>query len=108
MGQNNLGLIYARGNGVAQDYAEAVKWFRPAAQQNVALAQLNLGTSYYFGNGVPQDFVLAHVWWNLAAAHLPPGEDRDRAGYNRDSIEAEMTPNEVAEAQRLAREWKPK
>ena len=48
------------------------------------------------------------MWYNLAAARMPPGEDRDVAVKNRDSIVKFMTPAQVAEAQRLAREWKPK
>jgi hypothetical protein len=48
------------------------------------------------------------MWFNLAAAHLPPGKARDTAASNRDIVEAKMSPDQVAEAQRLAREWKPK
>ena len=48
------------------------------------------------------------MWFNLAAARYLPGDDRDAAASNRDIVEAKMTPAEVAEAQRLAREWKPK
>ncbi len=61
---------------------------------------------YDEGQGVVQDYVQAHKWYNLAAASLPPGEDRDRAVRNRDLIEGKMTPAQMAEAQRLAREWK--
>ena len=60
------------------------------------------------GRGVTQDYVLAHMWYNLAAARLPPGEDGDMAVRNRDLIAKRMTPEQIAEAQRLAREWKPK
>ncbi len=48
------------------------------------------------------------MWYNLAAARLPPGEGRDMAVSNRDQIEKLMTPEQIAEAQRLASEWKPK
>ncbi len=63
---------------------------------------------YEKGQGVPQDYVQAHMWYNLAASHFAPGSDRDRAVKNRDIIAEKMTPAQIAEAQRLAREWKPK
>ena len=53
--------------------------------------------------GVPQDRVAAHMWLGLAAAQAST-EDRERL---RDAVAAEMTPQRIAEAQRLAREWKP-
>jgi hypothetical protein len=103
-----LGTMYADGEGVPQDYASAVKWYHRAAVQGQAEAQYILGTMYADGEGVPQDFVLAHMWFNLSAAHHLPGEWRDNAASNRDLIAKHMTPDQLAEAQRLAREWKPK
>ena len=63
---------------------------------------------YSKGQGVPQDYVQAHMWYNLAASRLPPGKDRDDSVKNRDIAAEKMTPAQIAEAQRLAREWKPK
>ncbi len=60
------------------------------------------------GLGVPQDYVQAHMWYNLAASRYPPGEDRDRVVKNRDIIAKMMTPAQISEAQKLAREWRPK
>ena len=59
---------------------------------------------YETGAGVPQDSVEAHMWANLAAAQSS-GEDRDRWVKNRDINAAKMTAEQIAEAQRLAREW---
>ena len=98
----NLGLKYRDGQGVPQDYAEAARWFRLAAEQGHAFAQLNLGALYAEGEGVPKDYVLAHLWWNLAAA-----QGDERAKENRDILASRMTPDQLAEAQRMAREWKP-
>ncbi len=106
--QYNLGVMYYTGTGVTQDYAEALKWYRLAAEQGYDHAQFKLGWMYAWGWGVTPDDVQAHMWLNLAAARLPPGEDRDMAASNRDIVEGKMTPDQVAEAQRLAREWKPK
>ena len=91
-----------------QDYSEAVRWTRKAANQGNALGQTNLGVMYGKGRGVPQDYVQAHIWFNLAASRFPPGTDRDKAVKNRDLVAKLMTPAQIAEAQRLAREWKPK
>ncbi len=74
----------------------------------MAEAQFNLGVSYANGEGVAEDYVQAHKWLNLAAASQPSGEDRDEAVRTRDLVESRMTPSQVAEALRLAREWRPK
>ena len=104
--QNDLGFIYAYGQGVPEDDAEAVRWYRLAADQGHADAQYIVGFMYANGEGVPQDYVAAHMWFNLVAAQSS-GEDRDRWVKNRDLVAAKMTAEQVAEAQRLAREWTP-
>ena len=48
------------------------------------------------------------MWYNLAASRHPPGEDRDRAVKNRDTIAKKLTPAQISKAQKLAREWKAK
>jgi TPR repeat protein len=68
-----------------------------------AQAQSNLGFMYAKGQGVPEDYVRAHMWFNLSAAH-----GNKVAAKNRDLLALSMTPAQKAEAQRLAREWKPK
>ncbi len=130
-----LGIMYEKGWGVTQDSAKAVKWFRKAAEQGVALAQYTLGLAYEKGQGVDmddgwavrwyrkaaeqgyaqaqytlgnrhsaiQDYVQALMWFNLAAAK---GEENARK--RRDNVAKKMTPAQIAEAQRLAREWRPK
>ena len=83
------------------DYATALRLWRPLAEQGNADAQSNLGTMYYKGQGLTQDYVQAHMWFSLSAA-------QDGDTNNRDIIAAKMTPAQIAEAQKLAREWKPK
>ncbi len=85
-----------------------MKWYRKGVEQGHAAAQKNLGAMYGNGQSVPQDYVQAHMWYNLAASRFPPGTDRAKAVKNRDIVAAKMTPAQIAEAQRLAREWKPK
>ncbi len=106
--QFSLGIFYATGRGVPQDDAEAVGWWHKAAEQGHANAQYNLGLMYSKGRGIPQDYAQAHMWYNLAASRHPPGEDRDRAVKNRDIVAKRMTPAQIAEAEKLAREWRPK
>ncbi len=101
--QFSLGIMYYEGRGVPQDYAEAVKWFRKAAEQGHAKAQYNLARMYNKGWGVPQDYIQAHMWFNLAGA-----QGFKPAAKSRDYVAKLMTPAQIAEAQRLAREWKPK
>jgi TPR repeat protein len=84
------------------DYAEAAKWFHLAAGQGRADAQSNLGVMYAEGDGVPPDYVQAFMWFSLAAA-----QNHKDAIKNRDSAASLMTPAQMAEAQKLAREWKP-
>ena len=94
--------MYAEGKGVAQDYQEAVKWYRLAAAQGNELAQVNLGVMYTKGRGVAQDFVRAHLWFNLAAA-ASTGNSRDTATENLNRIAAKMTAEQIATAQEMAR-----
>ena len=83
-----------------QDYAEALRWYRLAAAQGVANAQTSLGFMYALGQGVPQDYVQAHMWFNLAEA-----QGSRNAVKGRDMAANEMTSAQIAEAQRMAREW---
>ena len=84
------------------DYKTALRLIRPLAEQGDANAQYNLGVFYDNGLGVPQDRIRAYMWLNLAAM-----QGRDRAAAFRDFIARLMTPGQIAEAQKLSREWKP-
>ena len=100
--QVNLGTLYLRGEGAPQSSQMALFWFGRAAGQEDALAFAKLGMMYAQGRGVLQDFIQAHMWYNLSAAH---GETRSAEA--RDTLAKQMTPAQIAEAQRLAREWRP-
>ena len=102
--QYNLGFVYDTGLGVPQDYTEAAAWYRLAADQGHTDAQHNLGVMYSTRRGVPQDDVEAHRWANLAAARAT-GDDREQYTEARDNLAKQMTPAQLAEAQKLAREW---
>ena len=77
--------------------------------QGHATAQFNLGLMYSNGQGVPQDYTQAYMWLNLAAANFPASDSRNRRGAiaNREVMEGKMTRDQIIEAQKLAREWRP-
>ena len=95
-----LGYMYMLGHGVPEDNAEGFRLWRSAAEQGYARAQFDLGMRYAQGYGVPEDVVLAYMWSNLAAAQGNLGGQT-----LKDRVEQQMTPEQIAEAQRLSREW---
>jgi hypothetical protein len=105
--QYQLGLRYANGDGVTRDYAEAVKWYRRAAEQGVAFAQFNLGVRYVNGQGVARDPVQAYQWFSVAARSLL-GKEADTARQARDSVKAQLSPEQLARGEELVRSWRAK
>jgi hypothetical protein len=108
--QCNLGSMYVKGHGVPQDYNKASMWYEMAADTGNTRAQFNIGELYASGMGVPQDYVLAYMWFTLAASRYPSSEiaDRNTAALKINEIALKMVPEEIAEAKRMAGEWKPK
>ncbi len=78
-----------------------MKWYRRAAEQEHAGARYYLGRAYVDGQGVKKDLVLAHMWLALAA-----DQNYENAGGILKWLADQMTPAQIAEAERLAREWK--
>jgi TPR repeat protein len=85
------------------DFAKALRELRPLAEQGDARAQFYLGLLSAFGRGGPMDLVQAHMWYSLAA-----GNGHARAALNRNDLARQMNPAQIADAQKRAREWKPK
>ncbi len=100
---HNLGVMYYNGYGAALDYEQAMQCFLAAAEHGIAGSQNNVGYMYAHGQGVRRDFVKAHMWFDIAAAN---GEKT--AVENRVIVAAHMNPAEIAEAVRLAGEWREK
>jgi TPR repeat protein len=90
---------------LSQDYATASRLLPPLAEQGNANALSNLGVMYSQGVAVPQDYVEAHKWANLAASRQTEEERRNQAIINRDFVANKMTPGQIAEAQKLAKQW---
>ena len=100
--QYYVAVMHDSGVGTQQDSAEAAIWLRKAADQGNAEAQHALGIAYDQGRGVPQDYAFAHMWFNLAAARSHP-----TAAEYRNKVGERMSSAQLAEAQKMAREWKP-
>ncbi len=100
-----LGACYLEGTGVAKDPPEGVKWLQQAAEKGSVSAQGKLARCYEKGTGTPKDNVQSYKWYALAAAQ----DDALGADFrmNLAKLESLMTPEQVTEAQRLAREFKP-
>ena len=86
---------------MAKDYSEAVKWWRKAAEQNLAQAQFNLGNSYAMGQGVTKDYVEAYKWVLLAAA-----QGFEPAMKTMTKLERQLTRAQLAEGQKRAGDFK--
>ena len=106
LAQFYLASCYYYGKGVARDFREAAQWFESCMnQRNLGSEQTNeaavvLATMYYDGNGVIQDYARSHMWYNVASAN-----GHERAAMNRDILASKMTPQQIADAQELARNF---
>ncbi len=96
----NLAVMCANGWGVPQSDDEAFKWYSIAAERGFTTAQISLGKMYAIGFGAPQDDVQAHKWYNVAAML-----DDYTAEYERDELARMMSPEDIAKAEDLAKEW---
>ena len=99
-----LGSMYYDGRGVPEDHEEAVRWYRLAAEQGNLGSQRLLGVMYRDGEGVPVDYVLSYMWFNLAAAQGGSDAQRTKDIIN-EILAPQMTSEQIAEGQRLTREW---
>jgi DNA-directed RNA polymerase subunit RPC12/RpoP len=98
--QYQLGLLYLTGRGTLQDFSEAAKWLILAAEQNHPLAQYELGLLYQVGQGVDLDNEKSYMWFNLAAA-----AGVEQALLARDKAMRSLNKEQLASAQKAAREW---
>lgn len=114
--QNEMGELHLDGKGVLKDYELAARYFGQAAQQANGTATKNLGLAYAIGRGVPKDLPKAYFWLSIAAMGRdsgifwnfgPDSQDFGKPSALRDKISRGMTSDEIAQAHRLAREWRP-
>lgn len=98
--QYNLGNLYVNGQGVSQNYEKAAEWFHRAAKWGDDGALANLSSMYGQGQGVPENLVLAYTFASLAA-----GFGNENSLYNRYFAASMLSEAQIAEGDRLAREW---
>jgi TPR repeat protein len=113
----NLGLLYANGQGVAQDYAKAREWYEKAADKGATSAMINLGLLYANGQGVAQDYAKAREWYEKAAdkgdtsaeARLEqlPISEAAQAGRYAEALQLQEALAAKVEAVETKREGKP-
>ncbi|QQS11647.1 MAG: sel1 repeat family protein [Rhodospirillales bacterium] len=105
--QRVLGVLFDNGWGVARDHAIAARWYRRAAEQGDPEAQYALGEMCANGRGVAIDGIQAYAWLSLAASRFPP-EERRRVEIARGIVGLSLTVAQIAAAERVVDEWKPK
>ena len=99
--------MYRQGQGIKQDFKQALKWYRLAAEQGSAEGQYSLGRMYAagFGSGATEaeDLMRAYMWLNLGASNLI-GEAGQEAANHCDDVAKRLTPTQVGRAQEMARQ----
>ena len=98
--QFNLGMSYANGNNVQKNEIQSMKWYLKSAEQGILKGQVNVSVLYGMGKGVPKNNKLAYMWANIAAAN-----GAKRAKGIKTLLSKDMTKEQIAEAQKLSREW---
>jgi hypothetical protein len=101
--QFQLAGLYARGDVVEQNLAEAVKWYRKAAEQGHDSAQYKLGLAYQKGKGVPKSETEAYIWLNISAENGAPFNGRGRAVELADEIRASLSAIQLEQAEKIAK-----
>lgn len=96
----NLGVMYSNGWGVPQSDDDAFHWYSIAAERGFTAAQVSLAKMYAVGFGAPQDYVQAYKWYNIATML----DDQD-AEFERDELATQMSPEQLAKAEQLAKNW---
>jgi uncharacterized protein len=101
-----VGRMFISGRGVSQDLQTGFEWVKASADVGYLDAQLLLGLMYGSGKGTLQNYVMSHMYFNLASiSSIGTEERRKQATEMRDAITKQMTPSQIAEAQKIAENW---
>jgi uncharacterized protein len=98
--QYNIGVMHEWGNGVPQDNANALKWYKRSAERSHKDAQNNLGALYSKGEGAEEDFVEALKWFIISSENGSEGGQK-----NIRIVEKRMNYEQISQAQKLANDW---
>src|SRR4030095_4336591 len=99
-----LGYLYENGRAVPLDHVQAAEWYRRAGDLGQSKAMFMIGVCYWAGRGVPEDQVEAYRWLDLAATYAA-NREKDTAVNARTALERVLTPTQIEEAKKRAREW---
>jgi TPR repeat protein len=105
--QHIMAIKYQSGEGVPIDTKAAIFWCRESAERGYSNAQYDLAQKYYKGEGVPQDFVLAYKWFNIATGDTD-SPLLSTCKHYRDLVSKDMTKEQIAEGQKMSRDWNKK
>jgi len=105
--QFTLAVLYKIGAGVPANNQKSAFWFERAASQGHAEAQSELGLIFATGRGRPRDAVVAYKWLTLAKTSAPSADVRTKAAKTLENLAKTMSPAQIAQSERLAREWQP-
>jgi len=100
--QLKLGMLYAHGQIVPQDDGQARQWLQLAGEKGKFKAQYIIGMMLANGQGITKDYVLAHMWYNLSNLQGNVG-----ATNQISALETSMSLEQIEQAQKMVREWKP-
>jgi len=92
-----VGMMYLKGQGVAQSYEDAAGWFQKAAVQRIPQAQFQLGTLYLNGQGLPRDPEQAFAWFSVGASH-----NHTKSKQAVEGARGRMSAEELTEATKLS------
>lgn len=106
--QYRLSWMYYEGQGLQRDISESLKWKSEAANQGHVAALYERGWGEFLVTVKPVDYTQSYKWLTVAASRAINPEAREHIIKRRGIVAAEMTPTQIAEAERLAQEWKPK
>ena len=98
--QYNIGVMHEWGNGMPQDNANALKWYKRSAERSHKDAQNNLGALYSKGEGTEQNFIEALKWFIISAENGSEGGQK-----NIRIVEKRMSYEQISQAQKLANDW---
>lgn len=102
-----MGFLHEKGMGVPKSMQEAEKWYRRAADAGNSWSQFYFGDKCEHGKGVPMDLVSAHAWYNLASRSMGDEQLWKNAKSARDRVALKLTPEELARAEKIVRDWRP-